>query len=554
MSATKRTSTTRSSSKKEEEPKYEDEEQLEMDEDSSAAPSETRESSEVPPAAQRRSNRQRIKRKRSDSDSNDEDTFPGDRRTTGRLLSKSQKTIQVGDEHQAKLNEEDPTSDESFASVDSDRDELIWTFPENLDPAAVDNFCENALVAKNMPIDRSLFILMKSKYNFDIATDQLEKRRWITDEWTPEEENLFKTAFYSYGKRFDRIRALIPYRPMASIIQHYYNTKKEMSYKSSIDAKMADLVDDDDTDSEDELEYVTGACEHCAEKVSRLEENHLTGKMECTVCVTYMKMTKMPRPVNLRSTIDNVRQSNCICPTVMQSIADDFLSMARILDEDGNPIEDPSDSDSKQDVEEMVRAGAPLYDEHEKREEPRKEQPDPEAGSEEATPEKVVPNVSVVRRRKTVCMKAIEETKKMIERKHFENAQLERVFRRVKYESLKASVAAAKERMDRIFRADDEITGTPRSFSRSYSKVSPTWSEKERGDALLCFMRYGENFAAVAEVIGTKSVDMIRSFYSNVKADLEHVVKKLDEEIETKAPKLEPNDVIRPVETIEMID
>ncbi|KAK6014100.1 Myb-like DNA-binding domain protein [Ostertagia ostertagi] len=78
------------------------------------------------------------------------------------------------------------------------------------------------------------------------------------------------------------------------------------------------------------------------------------------------------------------------------------------------------------------------------------------------------------------------------------------------------------------------------SSRRDRVRGSHTWTEEERIIAFHCLLRYGKDFDAVAEVLGTKTSDKVKSFYSDMKSDID---KLLEKEAEKEAEMVKAFDV-----------
>ncbi len=57
----------------------------------------------------------------------------------------------------------------------------------------------------------------------------------VTDEWSMEDRVTFEQAFQYHGKNFQRIRAMLPDKPISSLVKHYYLRKKSYSQYSLMD-------------------------------------------------------------------------------------------------------------------------------------------------------------------------------------------------------------------------------------------------------------------------------------------------------------------------------
>ncbi|KAH7699244.1 Protein RCOR-1 a, partial [Aphelenchoides avenae] len=51
-------------------------------------------------------------------------------------------------------------------------------------------------------------------------------------EWSEADKKLFHVGFTKFGKEFDKIRLLLPHKPLGSVVKHYYDTKKLQFYRT----------------------------------------------------------------------------------------------------------------------------------------------------------------------------------------------------------------------------------------------------------------------------------------------------------------------------------
>ncbi|KAJ1367493.1 hypothetical protein KIN20_028418 [Parelaphostrongylus tenuis] len=194
----------------------------------------------------KRSPRKRVRRSRNQRDGYDEENEKDEDVETDHkaMLSSADRKIQVGDDFQARVDESQKVEEEPELSED-EREQVMWRPPGNLDETKLVEYCEDAVGVYSVSYDRALYILQKSNFDFDLARERVKKRRVVTEEWSEDDRTLFKQAFHMFGKRFDKIRQTMPYRSMASIVQFYYKTKKEIDYKSLYDSRISNDSDED---------------------------------------------------------------------------------------------------------------------------------------------------------------------------------------------------------------------------------------------------------------------------------------------------------------------
>ena len=55
------------------------------------------------------------------------------------------------------------------------------------------------------------------------------------DEWSMEDKVIFQQAFQFHGKNFQRIRAMLPEKPISSLVKYYYLWKRSYAQFSLMD-------------------------------------------------------------------------------------------------------------------------------------------------------------------------------------------------------------------------------------------------------------------------------------------------------------------------------
>lgn len=60
---------------------------------------------------------------------------------------------------------------------------------------------------------------------------------WLStpDEWSMEDKVIFQQAFQFHGKNFQRIRTMLPDKPISSLVKYYYLWKRSYSQFSLMD-------------------------------------------------------------------------------------------------------------------------------------------------------------------------------------------------------------------------------------------------------------------------------------------------------------------------------
>ena len=57
----------------------------------------------------------------------------------------------------------------------------------------------------------------------------------FTEEWSMEDKVIFEQAFQYHGKNFQRIRAMLPDKPISSLVKYYYLWKRSYAQFSLMD-------------------------------------------------------------------------------------------------------------------------------------------------------------------------------------------------------------------------------------------------------------------------------------------------------------------------------
>ncbi|KAH7714648.1 Protein SPR-1 [Aphelenchoides avenae] len=130
------------------------------------------------------------------------------------------------------------------AYLDSpDRDELILKVPAPVDDAQMDRFkdyCDTVLTKHGISIDDALQELFQQNWDVRAA----EQRFTTVAKEAHGRVDLKYVGLAAYGKRFDRIRLLLPHKPLTELVKHYYDTKKLQFYR-----KFCSEAGDEDDDA-----------------------------------------------------------------------------------------------------------------------------------------------------------------------------------------------------------------------------------------------------------------------------------------------------------------
>ncbi|KAJ1367494.1 hypothetical protein KIN20_028419 [Parelaphostrongylus tenuis] len=418
----------------------------------------------------KRAKRTRTKRNDSDDENEDEEKDDDVEVDHKAMLSNADRKIQVGDDFQARVDEPQKERDNEMSTYE-EREHVLWCPPAYIDKKRLNEYCEFANANHKLGEDQALYLLQKSNFDFDIAREKVMRRVPIKEEWSEDDRALFKQALLMFGKRFDKIRQMMPYRSMPSIIQFYYNTKKDSDYKSLIDTKMAD--DSEDDDSVDDQHNEADTCNNCGENCRVLY--FVDDVQLCLVCWTHFRMSGKHRPCSVVSVLDNNRQrKRRTCPKDMLDIAHSFVGMSSCIDHEFTP-------DNKE----------------------------------------VIDGMEIVQIRKTKCHEEMKAVMCELAKVRARAIRLEYSMKTQRSEGFTDGLDSLRY-LTVIDKKDED------SFPIKLDKIKAydEWSEEERMVAFRCLIRYEEDFDAVSEVVGTKTPDQIKSFYMEVKPDIDKVLKK----------------------------
>ncbi|VDP50932.1 unnamed protein product [Heligmosomoides polygyrus] len=129
--------------------------------------------------------------------------------------------------------------------------------------------------------------------------------------------------------------------------------------------------------------------------------------------------------------------------------------------------------------------------------------------------------VEVVQTLKTRCHEEMKAAMRELTRVRSRAVRLECSLKAQRAEGLMNGLDGYRYLTMKEDRKEEE--GTSR---RDRVRGSHTWTEEERIIAFHCLLRYGKDFDAVAEVLGTKTADKVKSFYSDMKPDIDKLLEK----------------------------
>ncbi|KAF7623613.1 hypothetical protein Mgra_00010092, partial [Meloidogyne graminicola] len=145
----------------------------------------------------------------------------------------------------------------------------------------------------------------------------------------------------SYGKNFARVKQILPHKTIASLVEHYYKTKKNQNYKgdfehyTDIAANYSSSPSDDDTDGS---EFIKPFCEVCKEVVTKIYS--INGLEVCKTCKQSTNHYQI-----FPQTSENHNNYISKCPSDMQQICNEFVEMAKYINKSNLIEENNKDQD-----------------------------------------------------------------------------------------------------------------------------------------------------------------------------------------------------------------
>jgi len=366
------------------------------------------------------------------------------------MTSKEKKEVRMGDTCQVALTEVETSyvGDHAKVNYRKDLDIMIWNAGAGLTDEDVVGYLKYAAHTYRIPGDKALYILHACNNDIEKAKFELKGYMNLDDEWTSDDDRVFWYAFNAFGKNFAKIKQLMPHKKIGSIVCHYYATKKHQHYKSMINDDITKPDFDLSDDDTNEPESNYHVFYICKNCGGSVKKTYFVNMLEVCKACKLYFKAANEHRPANRPTSFDKR---IICPKEMKEIAQQFVQMAQ---------------DSKNST----------------------------LGSDEDV-------VCCDKPRRTVCDDLIEETKSTIHTKKSAATTL----------NMKNGQVDIKKMCD-IDRASEILERISVEKSSSRQRHSHTWSDFEKAAAFHCLVRFNKDYEAVAEVLGSKSTEMVRAF------------------------------------------
>ncbi|XP_048517599.1 REST corepressor 1 isoform X1 [Dendroctonus ponderosae] len=148
--------------------------------------------------------------------------------------------IRVGRDFQATCPELQPEAQRRPEQL-ADRALLVWSPTEAIPDIKLENYIVLAKDKYGYNGEQALGMLFWHKHDLDRAMLDLANFTPFPDEWSVEDKVLFEQAFQFHGKSFYRIRQMLPDKSIASLVKYYYSWKKTRSKTSLMDKQARKL-------------------------------------------------------------------------------------------------------------------------------------------------------------------------------------------------------------------------------------------------------------------------------------------------------------------------
>ncbi|XP_022826621.1 REST corepressor isoform X3 [Spodoptera litura] len=142
--------------------------------------------------------------------------------------------IRVGRDYQAVCPELEPV-EQRRPELISDRALLVWSPTCDISDVKLDEYITTAKEKYGYNGEQALGMLFWHKHDLNRASMDLANFTPFPDEWTVEDKVLFEQAFQFHGKSFHRIRQMLPDKSIASLVKYYYSWKKTRARTSLMD-------------------------------------------------------------------------------------------------------------------------------------------------------------------------------------------------------------------------------------------------------------------------------------------------------------------------------
>ncbi|KAI3422053.1 hypothetical protein GPALN_012590 [Globodera pallida] len=356
-------------------------------------------------------------------------------------------------------------------------EKCLWSANhEKLQDKQIDDFCKAAAEDYGIDLERALYILHNSDHNLHTANSAVTRRTVAKERFSADDAFAFRNAHMYFGKNFGKIRQVLSHKSLSALIEHYYLTKKQQNYKSAIDNDKIETNGVSDSDSEGQTQ-VRSELHRLICEVCHKEVLKLYTANGLELCRGCKLYFKATNKHRVcAQPVEEIKRIP-ICPPEMMNIAEQFAEMARTV----HQFKDIAD------------------------------------GSDE---------LQIEHRNKTVCEQKIQEVS---------NAQKKLNQYAIHMEK---EVADRKKRPD-ILEARKFVQNTATSGTNGQRRLVHSWLEPEKAAAMDALIRFNGDHKLVAEVLGTKTPDMVKAFYGGHAAEIQEAISERHKKVVDEHMKME---------------
>ncbi|KAK4003089.1 REST corepressor 1 [Daphnia magna] len=149
--------------------------------------------------------------------------------------------MRVGRDYQAQIPLLTPIADRKPDQY-SERALLVWSPTNDILDAKLEDYISVAKEKYGYNSEQALGMLFWHKHDLEKALIDLSNFTPFPDEWSVEDKVLFEQAFQFHGKSFHRIRQMLPDKSIAALVRYYYSWKKTRARSSLMDRQVRRMV------------------------------------------------------------------------------------------------------------------------------------------------------------------------------------------------------------------------------------------------------------------------------------------------------------------------
>ncbi|VDK57711.1 unnamed protein product [Anisakis simplex] len=443
--------------------------------------------------------------------------------------------IREGDDYQCIVGEDFDEREMEEENDNETREYCLWLPTEQLSDEDITDYLSVALGVYNIEQDRALYILHECGYNLEEAYEQLTKRRIVRKEWNDDDINAFLRALKLYGKRFSKIKKLMPNKSVSEIVNFYYDMKKKLRLRSILDQRAEEGYDNYSSDGsesdgnadENTTEGPCGSCGRLHTGLRKCADMNL-----CPDCYDNGRKYHSGRRFTTCCASDRRRNKQLKCPLKMVDLVGSFGDFyqeyyVNAIKEFRGDMKDTKNLKESRDIsgsgddhgtnnEDNGNKSNGNDNTHENNSDSKDDEDDDVLIIEDNSAER---RAAFIRK----CEKMMKDMQVLYLRERSLCVRME-------HEDSLESNHFLSDGIEKYRKMVDEWTAS--KVEENCASANLEWTEKETFRALFGFRRFGKDFEAIASLLESKSVDMIEEFYEKHKAQADQMIEKFDDEVQ----------------------